>query len=197
MASFDEFFNEHYDEVVRTVALAVGDRPRAEDATQEAFARAYRKWGSVSRMDRPVGWVVVVAMNQLRRWANRVDRPERAHLESLDVRAAADVTSDPSEAVVDGATLQAALDRLAPRQRATVVLRFLCDLPTEDVARALGCSTGTVKSALHTALSRMRVELDDPERLDGLAPREATAAGRGTSVPAPIHDPAPEVPRHA
>jgi RNA polymerase sigma-70 factor (sigma-E family) len=190
MASFDEFFDEHYDEVVRTVALAVGDRPRAEDATQEAFARAYRKWGSVSRMDRPVGWVIVVAVNQLRRWANRVDRPERAHLEALDPRSAHDTAVDPSDAVVDGATLRAALDRLGPRQRATVVLRFLCDLPTDEVARALGCSTGTVKSALHTAIAKMRIELDDPESLD-------RSSGRDTRLATAVHDPATEAPRHA
>jgi DNA-directed RNA polymerase specialized sigma24 family protein len=68
---FDEFFDAHYAPVVRSLGLAFGDRPAAEDAAQEAFARARRRWHSVRGMDRPVGWVYVVAMNVARRTAKR------------------------------------------------------------------------------------------------------------------------------
>ena len=43
------------------------------------------------------------------------------------------------------------------------MLRYLCDLPNADVAQALGCATGTVKSTLHSALKQLRVELEDDE----------------------------------
>jgi RNA polymerase sigma factor (sigma-70 family) len=179
--------------VVRTLALAVGDRQRAEDAAQEAFARAFRRWGAVSRMERPVGWVIVVGVNQVKRWITRVDRRDEAHAASLASLAPADPTGaaaqpDPADQVATGATLRAALDRLGPRQRATVVLRILCDLSTEDVAAALGCSTGTVKSALHTALTNLRVDLGDwdPDR----------EPARPVSAPAlPVSG--KEAPRHA
>jgi RNA polymerase sigma-70 factor, ECF subfamily len=173
MITFDDFFADHYDDVVRTLSLAVGDRGRAEDAAQEAFARAYRKWPTVAAMDRPVGWVVVVAMNQMRRWFTRVDRGDAERRQ----RAGPPGTQpDPADAVTGGVTLHAALDHLPPRQRATVVLRFLCDLPTADVARALGCAPGTVKSALHQALTNLRVELTDlPADVSG-----PTTTGRGT-----------------
>ena len=153
---FESFFAEHYDEVVRTLALAVGDRQRAEDAAQEAFATAHRRWADVSRMDRPVGWVVVVGTNRMRRWISRHDRR---------FGAAAPPGSDPpdpADAVVSGETLRVALGRLAPRQRAVVVLRYLCDLPTDEVAKALGCAPGTVKSSLHSALANLRLDLDEP-----------------------------------
>jgi RNA polymerase sigma-70 factor (sigma-E family) len=189
MTAYDEFFAEHYDEVVRTLALAVGDRQRAEDAAQEAFARAFRRWGAVSRMDRPVGWVIVVGVNQMKRWITRVDRRDEEHAASLahgDPNRAD--PPDPAEQVATGTTLRAALDRLGPRQRATVVLRILCDLSTEDVASALGCSTGTVKSALHAALGNLRVDLGDwdPDR----------EPARPVSAPAvPVSG--KEAPRHA
>ena len=159
---FDEFFDAHYVEVARTLALAVGDEDRADDAAQEAFAQAYRKWSAVSRMERPVGWVVVVGINRLKRWIGRAERAWPTDQER------ADAVGDPADHIVDGADLRAALDRLAPRQRATVVLRYLCDLSTDDVARALGCSPGTVKSALHQALANLRVDLEtfDEERDD-------------------------------
>jgi RNA polymerase sigma-70 factor (ECF subfamily) len=158
MMTFDEFFADHYDEVVRALSLAVSDRGRAEDAAQEAFARAYRKWSTVATMDRPVGWVIVVAMNQLRRWFARVDRREGERRRRAGLP---DDLPDPAEVVAATTTIRTALEHLPPRQRATVVLRFLCDLPTDEVARALGCAPGTVKSNLHRALANLRVELRD------------------------------------
>jgi RNA polymerase sigma-70 factor (sigma-E family) len=155
MGGFDDFFADNYDEVVRSLTLAVGDRARAEDAAQEAFAKAYRRWPSVAQMERPVGWVLVVAMNQCKRGIKRADREFG---ESSPGDAADHATS-----VVTDQSIRDSLALLPPRQRATVVLRYLCDLSTADVAKALGCSPGTVKSALHSALKQLRVELDDAD----------------------------------
>ena len=162
--SFEAFFDAHYDEVVRALLLIAGDRGRAEDAAQEAFAQALRRWSRVRAMARPVGWVIVVGVNRLKRW---MARAERRH---LDVPGPLADPRDHADDVVAGTQLRAALDRLAPRQRATVVLRYLCDLPTAEVAEALGCSPGTVKSALHQALANLRVELADGDLGDGEVP---------------------------
>jgi RNA polymerase sigma factor (sigma-70 family) len=69
--------------------------------------------------------------------------------------------SDPAEKVVEREALEELLSRLPDRQRLAVVLRFLADLPLLDVAAAMGCAVGTVKSTLHAALTRLRVELSD------------------------------------
>jgi len=167
---FEGFFDAHYDEVVRTLTLVIGDRDRADDAAQEAFAQAYRRWSSVGAMERPVGWVIVVGVNRLKRWIARGDRARAAGADDLTDGVHSPERADPSdhaETVSADADLHQALDRLRPRQRATVVLRYLCDLPTAEVAKALGCSPGTVKSALHSALANLRVDLeDDGERHD-------------------------------
>ena len=169
--SFEGFFDAHYDDVVRTLTLVVGDRDRADDAAQEAFAQAFRKWSAVSIMERPVGWVIVVGVNRLKRWIARGDRArptdptdlgelgDDGHLDGVD-------RSDHAESVATGDDLRVALDRLGRRQRATVVLRYLCDLSTDEVAKALGCSPGTVKSALHQALANLRITLqvDQPDQ---------------------------------
>ena len=165
---YEVFFTTHYDEVVRALALATGDRDRAEDAAQEAFARAYRKWQDVVCMERPVGWVMVVGVNQMKRWLGRADR----RVSSAAARAAGDSSShDQIDGVSEHAPLRQALDRLAPRQRATVVLRYLCDLSTEEVADAMGCSTGTVKSALHSALANLRIDLEATDASELTEPR--------------------------
>src|SRR5690348_14214241 len=76
--SFDEFYGDHFDHVARTLVLAGADRELARDAAQEAFARALRKWREVREMDRPDGWVYVVAMNQVRDRLRRAGRIEPA-----------------------------------------------------------------------------------------------------------------------
>jgi RNA polymerase sigma-70 factor (ECF subfamily) len=151
---FDEFTAEHYARVLRTVALAIGDRGPAEDAVQEAFLVAFRKWRTVRTMASPESWVLVVAINaERRRWRRT---PVIANAE-VDVIATPDHASGVSTAV----SVRDALAQLTARQRAAVVLRYLADLPIAQIAEALGCAQGTVKATLHQALAKLRVELHD------------------------------------
>jgi RNA polymerase sigma factor (sigma-70 family) len=60
--------------------------------------------------------------------------------------------------------LPAVMD-LPVRQRAVLVLRYFEDLSVEQTADTLGCSTGTVKSQTHHALSKLRAALSDPADL--------------------------------
>ena len=154
-SGFDEFYESYFDRVARALVLAGADRDAARDATQEAFARALRRWRKVRDMDRPDGWVYVVAMNQLRdTWRRGERRRERA----LDVD---DDAVDNTSGVATRLSVREAIATLPPRQRQAVVLRYLADLSIADVADAMGCATGTVKATLHQAMRNMRVELDD------------------------------------
>lgn len=150
---FEAFFGEHYGGVERAVALAIGERGRAEELTQEAFARAYRRWRSVSTMDRPVAWVYVVAMNaERKRWRREQNAP------TLESPAASH--DDLASAVVTTILLREAIVRLPPRQRAAIVLRYLADLSIAEVAQAMGCAEGTVKATIHQALKNLRVDVE-------------------------------------
>jgi RNA polymerase sigma-70 factor (ECF subfamily) len=153
---FDEFFLAHYARVVGSLRLAWGDVSEAEDAAQEAFAKAMVRWRSVSAMDRPATWVYVVAVRELRRRARRRGELIGAVQDGPDAALA-----DPAGAVVTAAVLEAAVRALPTRQRLAVVLRFHGDLTVPEVSRAMDCSAGTVKSTLHAALDRLRVDLGD------------------------------------
>jgi RNA polymerase sigma factor (sigma-70 family) len=148
--SFEAFFDEYYDQVRRALAVALADPALSEDAAQEAFARAYVQWRTVSKMERPAGWVYVVALRGGRRQrSKRVGQVEVVP------------DPDPADRVAENETLDQMLARLPERQRIAVVLRYLADLPLADVAEAMGCAVGTVKSTLHAALTRLRVDVTD------------------------------------
>lgn len=156
MDDFETFFQIHYPATLRAVVLAIGDAGRAEDLTQEAFARAFRRWSSVSKYERPVAWVYVVALNaERKRWRRdrRAPEPEQG----------VDLVPDVAGGVLRTMVVRDALEKLAPRQRAAVVLRYLGDLTVADIADVMGCAEGTVKATLHQALQHLRVDLDGSE----------------------------------
>jgi RNA polymerase sigma factor (sigma-70 family) len=73
--------------------------------------------------------------------------------------------------------MRAALAGLAPRQRATIVLRFYCDLSVEQTAELLGCTVGTVKSQTAKAIAGLRARLEP----DGVEP------GGSSGQEVPLH----------
>lgn len=146
---FTPFFAAHYPSVCRALWLAVGDGYDPEDAAQEAFARAFRKWRTIRRMDRPGTWVFVVAIREARRQERRRSNGSSTLLDESD-------RSDPTSSVDSRLMITTALNELPPRQRMAVVLRYYADLPVKDIARAMKCREGTISATIHAALVRLR-----------------------------------------
>jgi RNA polymerase sigma factor (sigma-70 family) len=150
--SFEAFYDENHDAVRRTLSAALRDPLVADEATQEAFTRAYVHWRRVSQMDRPDGWVYVVAV----RIATR-------RVPDFGVREIQPHEEDIADQVTTREMLRSAIDRLPDRQRLAIVLRYLADLSVNDVASAMDCAAGTVKSTLHAALTRLHIDLESGE----------------------------------
>jgi RNA polymerase sigma factor (sigma-70 family) len=144
--SFEQFFEAEYPGICRALWLGLGEGAEIEDAAQEAFARAYRKWSTVSHLDRPATWVYVVAVRHARRRRDRL----------LRVSGSRDEPPDPIDTIASRLSIVAALDQLAPRQRLAIVLRYYADLSVSDIAAAMRCREGTVKATIHTAHDRLR-----------------------------------------
>jgi RNA polymerase sigma-70 factor (ECF subfamily) len=153
--SFEAFFAESYASVFRGLAIAFRDPLLAEEAAQEAFTRAYTRWERVGSMERPAGWTYVVAV--------RVARRRRRDL--LGDVAGQAIAHDVADEVVDRITMQTAIVDLPPRQRVALVLRHYADLPLDEIAHAMGCAVGTVKSTLHAAHTRLQVELEEDDEI--------------------------------
>lgn len=114
--------------------------------------RAYVRWDHVKDMERPAGWAYVVAV----RFALR-----RRRRSGDEMFVSGSVLPSVEQQVVDRLSLQQAIDELPERQRVALVLRYYSDLPLDEIASAMGCAVGTVKSTLHAAQTRLHIELDD------------------------------------
>jgi RNA polymerase sigma-70 factor (sigma-E family) len=154
--SFELAFPDLYRLAYRVAYRLLGDRTEAEDIAQETLARATLRWARLH--ERPEGWVSRVASNlAVDRYRHRRREPR---FPSGPVGIVDDRTAERSDLV-------AALRRLPRRQREVVVLRYLADFSEADVAAALGCSVGTVKTHGSRGLSALRRHLGETGTTDG------------------------------
>lgn len=159
--NFDEFYAGTAARIVRHAYALTGDLDDAGDIAQEAFARAWQRWSSVSACDSPEAWVRRVATNlAINRW-------RRARTARLAAARQGSAGYAP-EISTDTVALVAGLRTLPPRQRTVLVLHYLADLPVERIAAELGCPTGSVKAWL----SRGRAALAAAVRADDANPTQ-------------------------
>jgi len=156
---------EQYRRLVQAVAVLCGSMPDAEDAVQEAFARAWERASRGETFDHLAGWIVTVALNQTRSGHRRRAR-DRALVARLGERQIAS-GGGPS---VDGLTagvlaIREAIDQLPGRQREVVLLHYFLDFDVSTVAATLGIGEGTVKTALFRARGKLALALGETENV--------------------------------
>jgi RNA polymerase sigma-70 factor (sigma-E family) len=176
-AEFTEFVHARLTSLRRVAYLLCRDWDRADDLVQGTITKLYVHWGRAQADGHAEAYARMILVREFlseRRsgWARRVS------LASQFPDIAANVADH--DAALD---VRTALGRLAPRQRATLVLRFYCDLSVDQTAQVLGCTSGTVKSqtakgldALRQALASAGHEQITGPRHDGPSPGQATLA---------------------
>ncbi len=156
--AFDEFAREQLPALVRFAAVLTGDRDLAQDLVQDALVRAHRHWARVTSADRPDLYLRRMVVNGhlswRKRWYQRSVRP------TPDYAGTEPSSGDPAAAVADRDQLAVLLRRLSPAQQAAIVLRFYEDRDDAEIAEAMGCATGTVRSHISRGLAVLRLRLD-------------------------------------
>jgi len=150
--AFEDFYRSERDTILRAVAFALGDVDLAAESVDEALARAYERWAEVGGMANRAGWVYRVALNlarnRLRRLGLERRKPPPGGRDASDLVGVADPE------------IARALADLPLDLRSVVVLRFHLDWTIDEIAAALDCPAGTIKSRLHRALRRLETTLE-------------------------------------
>jgi RNA polymerase sigma-70 factor (sigma-E family) len=162
----EALFDQHYSGLCRLATLLTGDAAAAEEVVQEAFLRTYAGWWRIRQPERAQWYLRAAVVNQCRSRGRRRSSEDRGNRTVWATDGAPPrrwETDDVGEtmAVLD------AVRSLPRRQREAVVLRYYEDLSEADVAAALGCSVGTVKSQLFKARASLAEQLRDPDDRPG------------------------------
>jgi RNA polymerase sigma factor (sigma-70 family) len=145
---------------MRRLALRLAPDADPEDVVQEALTRAWLKWSQFDP-DRgtPTTWLLAITADQAR--AARRSRLRR--LRVLDDSAPMPEAAAPDETSDRDADLERAIRTLSERQQLAVHLHYFVGLPVDETATVMGCASGTVKSTLFDARSRLRELLGDDD----------------------------------
>lgn len=151
---FDGFVVASWPSLFRASFLLMGDYQLAEDALQSALAKVYVAWPRVSKVEHPRSYTRAVLTNEAMAWWRRRSSSEQPVAEWPDTS----VTGH-EEAVTQAQVVWQALQRLPPRQRAVMVLRYYEDLTEAEIAHTLDISTGSVKTHAHHAVRALSTHL--------------------------------------
>ena len=141
---FEEFFSDRYRSATRFAFLLTGSGQVAEEIAQDAFLQIFRRWGEIRN---PPAYLSRALVSGARSWGRR----ER--------RRPAPAASAPIEHDPDAIAVRDALWDLPARQREALVLRYFLGHVDREIAVAMGCPVGTVKSLIHRGLARMKEAL--------------------------------------
>ncbi len=145
---FADFYRQEYDRAVRLAWLLTGSQAGAEDVVQEAMTGVYR---SFDRLESPGAYLRRAVINRAR---------SRSRDQRRDQETVSKLQGEPSQGDAAEAGLLELIAQLPYRQRVVIVARYWGGWSEVDIARALGCRRGTVKSLASRALNRLRSEVE-------------------------------------
>jgi RNA polymerase sigma factor (sigma-70 family) len=159
-----EIYRDHVDAVYAFFAYSVSHE-HAEDLTAATFERVVRSWHRYDpERALPRTWILAIARNVLSDHFRRQSHRGAVSLDEHPALAASLVSSDdPLAELLSADLVRAWLERLEPREREVLALRFAADLPAADIARTLGLSEANVHQISSRALRRLHDQISRSE----------------------------------
>jgi RNA polymerase sigma-70 factor (ECF subfamily) len=149
VSEFEIFYRSEFASLAVVAGTVASDRPAGEAIAREALAKANLQWSKVAVLDKPDAWVRRVAINlaigQKRRSVSKVKALFKVG--PTAIAAAETRRGDPA--------VWAAIDKLAPKQRAVIALHYLEDRPVTEIAQIINISVSATTSHLHNACSNL------------------------------------------
>jgi RNA polymerase sigma-70 factor (ECF subfamily) len=172
-ARFDALYRKYVAQVYNFAVYELGDHHEAEDATERTFLSALANLGRFEERARPVDgegastfrvWLFQIARNAVAERRRRQRRRPEAPLEAAaTVAAPIDIEADASLRD-DAAAALRAVERLPGDRRRALILRFVDEMTTAEIAGVLGRSEGAVRVLIHRGLRSVARDLDDTAR---------------------------------
>ena len=161
-----EVLVRRYQDLAFRTAWVIAGGADAEDAAQEGFVKA---WYALPRFRagapfRP--WLLAIVANEARNRRRSGRRQDDLALRVAEDRPSGDAAPSPEAAALAGEQrrlLLAAVGRLGDSDRQVIACRYFLELSEAEMAAALGCRRGTVKSRLSRALERLRAALAEQD----------------------------------
>jgi RNA polymerase sigma-70 factor, ECF subfamily len=163
-AAFTELVQRHRGWVRSLMIAFVRSEAPAEDLTQEAFCRAYQHADTYAARGHFVAWLKRIAVNLAKDFLRKQGRADCLPFHECEETAIADHRFDPMMALASGALrdeVRGAIQGLPDEQRLAMVMYYFGDMSLQDIAWAMKCPVGTVKSRLFYALRRVRQTLTE------------------------------------
>ncbi|HMD90359.1 MAG TPA: sigma-70 family RNA polymerase sigma factor [Anaerolineaceae bacterium] len=154
--AYGELVRRHYPGVVRVVFRMCSDTTLAEDASQEAFIRAWLNLPSYQLTAPFRSWLYRIAINVA---LDQLRRKQEESLEEEQVMLVKDTAAGPETSLIEkerAAMIQKAMQELPAAARSVLVLREYGELSYQEIAKALDIPIGTVMSRLNYARTRLR-----------------------------------------
>jgi RNA polymerase sigma factor (sigma-70 family) len=149
--SFESFFSDRYEPLLRALFLLTGDVHEAEELAQEAFARIFDRWGRLQDSANPAGYAYRTALNLHRSRLRRVALAARRHRRTVE--------DDPLRSVDDRDAIRRALSTIPEGQRQALVLIAWLDLSDREAAEVLRTTPEAVRMRASRARKALREEL--------------------------------------
>ncbi len=162
-SAFGAIVERYWNMVVALALSKFSDAAEAEDIAQESFLKAYSQLASLKDPSRLAGWLSKITMQQCSNSLRRTVRSKRAlgcratPIEALDEQPA--ITANPGLTQNQIQFVRQTVRRLPEKFRTMIVMRFVADLSTVQIAEQLGKRPGNVRVRLHRAYKLLRKDL--------------------------------------
>jgi RNA polymerase sigma-70 factor (ECF subfamily) len=161
-SAFDDLIRAYQKDVYRMASRLTRDAAEADDLAQETFLRAYRALSGFRGDSSLRTWLIRIVTNLS---LNVVQSARVARRDEGDVESAAAPVAPPGDAaLIDGerrGRLRPAILALPPKQRATLMLRVEEGMKFNEIAKVMGCTTGTAKANFFHAVAALKEALKD------------------------------------
>jgi RNA polymerase sigma-70 factor (ECF subfamily) len=162
VGAYETLVERHQEAAFRTAYFVASRADDAEDAAQEAFVKAYRALGQFRSGAAFRPWLLAIVANEARNRLRSASRRDSLALRLAESRSQGDAVPSPERAALahaDQEGLLKAMSKLSEDDRVVIGYRYFLELSEREMAEAMRCRPGTVKSKLSRALGRLRKQL--------------------------------------